>query len=86
MSATEARARSPLITRHAPDRFEDWAMKPFTRLAIVVSVLIALAHLYRLIRPFDVVLSGSALPQWASVVGVIIAAGLALMLWREARP
>ncbi|WP_147417599.1 hypothetical protein [Sphingomonas cavernae] len=61
-------------------------MKPFTRLAIVVSVLIALAHLYRLIRPFDVVLSGSALPQWASVVGVIIAAGLALMLWREARP
>lgn len=60
-------------------------MKPFTTLAIVIFALIALAHLYRLIRPFEVVLGGAILPQWASLIAMIIAAGLALMLWREAR-
>jgi hypothetical protein len=60
-------------------------MKPFTKLAVVIFALIALVHLYRLIRPFEVVVKGMVVPQWISLAGLIVAGGLALMLWREAR-
>ena len=33
-------------------------MKPFTTIAVVVFALVALAHLYRLIHPFAVVVDG----------------------------
>ena len=32
-------------------------MKPFTTLAILLFALMALAHLYRLLRPFEVVVA-----------------------------
>jgi len=60
-------------------------MKPFTTLAVLVFSLIALAHLYRLVRPFEVVVAGTSLPQWVSIVGLIVTGGLAAMLWLEAR-
>ena len=60
-------------------------MKPFTTLAVVIFALIALVHLFRLIRGIEVVVGGTILPQWVSLPGLIIAAGLALMLWRESR-
>ena len=60
-------------------------MKPFTTLAILVLALIALVHLYRLIKPFTVVVAGMAVPQWVSIAGLVVAGGLALMLWRESR-
>ena len=60
-------------------------MKPFTTLAITVFALIALIHLYRLVKPFEVVVHGMVVPQWVSVAGLIVAGGLALMLWRESR-
>jgi uncharacterized membrane protein len=60
-------------------------MKPFTTLAIVVFALVALAHLYRLIRPFEVVAHNFVVPQWVSAVGLIVAGTLAVMLWRESR-
>lgn len=64
---------------------EGKAMKPFTTLAIIVFALIALLHLYRLIRPFEVLVAGHGIPQSASIAGLILAAGLAAMLWRESR-
>ncbi len=60
-------------------------MKPFATIAVCIFALIALVHLFRLIWGFEVVVGGSMLPQWISVPGLIIAAGLALMLWRESR-
>lgn len=60
-------------------------MKPFSTLAIILLALIALAHLYRLVRPFEVVVSGTILPQWISAVGLIVAGTLAVMMWRESR-
>ena len=60
-------------------------MKPFTTLAAALFGLIALAHLYRLIKGFEIVVGGTMIPQWLSVVGLVIGAGLAVMLWREAR-
>ena len=60
-------------------------MKPFTTLAAALFGLIALAHVYRLVRGCEVVVGGTVIPQWVSVVGLVIGAGMALMLWREAR-
>ncbi len=60
-------------------------MKPFTTVATIIFAIIALAHLYRLINPFEVVVAGTVLPSWVSIAGVLIASLLALMLWREAK-
>ena len=60
-------------------------MKPFTKIATALFAVIALAHLYRLISPFEVVIAGCSLPQWLSAVGAVVAGGLAVMLHREAR-
>jgi hypothetical protein len=60
-------------------------MKPFTTAAIFIFALIALIHLYRLVKPFPVVVAGTMVPQWVSLAGLIAAALLALMVWRESR-
>lgn len=60
-------------------------MKLFTTLAAIVFALIALIHLYRLIRPFDVVVHGMIVPQWVSIAGLVVAGTLAFMLHREAK-
>ena len=61
-------------------------MKPFTTIAIVIFSLVAVLHALLLIFGWEAVINGMAVPMWASVVGVIIAGGLAVMLWRESRP
>ena len=60
-------------------------MKPFTTIAIVIFTLVAVLHVLRLIFGWEAVIHGMVVPMWASVVGVIIAGGLAIMLWRESR-
>jgi len=60
-------------------------MKPFTTLASIFLALIALVHLYRVIRPFEVVVGGTQIPGWASIVGLVVAGGLSIMVWREMR-
>jgi hypothetical protein len=59
--------------------------RPFTWIASAIFALMALAHLYRLIRPFEVTIGGCHLPQWGSAVAAVITAGLSWMLCREAR-
>jgi hypothetical protein len=60
-------------------------MKPYTTAAAVLLGVVALAHLYRLIRPFDIVVAGWAVPQWVSAVALVVAGGISVMLWRESR-
>ncbi len=60
-------------------------MKPFTTIAAVIFAVIALVHILRLFLGWEVTVSGVAIPMWASVAGLVIAAGLAGMLLREAR-
>ena len=61
-------------------------MKPFTTIAIVIFSIVAVLHVLRLIFGWQAVIDGLVIPMWASVVGLIIAGGLAIMLWRESRP
>jgi len=60
-------------------------MKLFTTIAAVIFAVIALVHIVRLFLGWEVTVSGMAIPMWASVAGLVIAAGLAVMLLREAR-
>jgi hypothetical protein len=58
-------------------------MKPFTAMAIFIFGLIALLHILRLLYGWEVTIDGVVIPMWTSVLGLIIAGGLAIMLWRE---
>ena len=58
-------------------------MKPFTLIAIFVFSLVALLQLLRFILSWEVTVNGVAIPVWASGIAFLIAATLALMLWRE---
>jgi hypothetical protein len=60
-------------------------MKPFTTVSVVVFSLIALLQLVRFIAGWEITVNGISLPLWASAVAFVVAAGLAIMLWREAR-
>jgi hypothetical protein len=42
-------------------------------------------HLLRVFFDWEVIVNGIIVPIWISVPGFLIAAGLALMLWRESR-
>ena len=59
--------------------------KPFTITAVVFFSLIALLQLLRFILGWEVTVNGVTIPVWASGMAFVIAAGLAVMVWRETR-
>ena len=59
--------------------------KPFTTMAAVLLFAVAIAHVLRLVYGWQVTIADAFIPMWVSGVGVVIAGGLAVMLWREAR-
>jgi hypothetical protein len=59
--------------------------RPFTWIASAIFAIMALVHIYRLIRPFDVTIGPCHIPLWLSAVAAVITAGLSWMLCREAR-
>ncbi len=59
--------------------------KPFTAIAAVIFVLMALVHVFRLAFGWEITIQGSVVPMWVSVLGTVIAGGLAVLLWRESR-
>lgn len=60
-------------------------MKPVTTLGAAVFGLVAVAHLLRLIFNWEITIDGISIPYWVSVLGLVIAAILSAMLFREAR-
>ena len=59
--------------------------RPFTSLAAIIFAVVALAHLMRLIYGWVVTIVGADVPIWTSVLGLVIAGGLAAGLWWESR-
>ena len=59
--------------------------RPFTWAASAIFAVIALVHLYRLIAQVPITVGHYSVPQWMSIAGLLIAAGLSWMLCREAR-
>ena len=60
-------------------------MKPFTNIATAIFALIALMHLIRLILGWEVTVNAVIILMWVSVLGLIVAVGLAWLLWLENR-
>jgi hypothetical protein len=60
-------------------------MKPFTTATLVILVLVAIVHALRLLLGWSVIVNGSDIPMWVSVVALVITVGLAVGLWRETR-
>ena len=61
------------------------ARRPFTMLAAIIFLLMALAHLYRIAVGFDVTVGATQIPQWVSWIALIVTGLLATMLFRERR-
>ena len=59
--------------------------RPFTLIAAAIFALMALVHLLRLFTHFQVVLGSHVLPQWISIVAILVTGGLAVGLYRESR-
>lgn len=60
-------------------------MKPFTTTTAVLLIIVAVVHALRLWQGWNITIDGTVIPLWASAVGLVIAGGLAVGLWREAR-
>jgi len=60
-------------------------MKPIQTVVVVFLSLLALVQLLRVLLGWSVLVNGNAIPIWASVIAVLVAGGLAFLLWREAR-
>jgi len=60
------------------------AMKPFTTATLVILALVAIVHALRLLVGWSVI-DGADVPQWLSVVALVVTAGLAVGLWSETR-
>jgi hypothetical protein len=54
-------------------------------IAAGLFALIGALQLVRFIMGWEVTVNGIAIPVWASGIAFVIAAALAIMLWREAR-
>jgi hypothetical protein len=58
-------------------------MKPYVTIAMVIFTIVAFAHGLRLLFGWTVTVQDETIPMWVSVVGVVIPAGLAVLLYRE---
>jgi hypothetical protein len=58
-------------------------MKPFSVLAAIFFILVALLHLLRLLLGVPILVGSLAVPVWASVPAVLVPGLLAFGLWRE---
>ena len=60
-------------------------MKPVTMAATLLLAVVSLAHLMRILSGIRVAVADSVIPMWVSGVAFVVAGGLAIVLWRNAR-
>jgi hypothetical protein len=58
--------------------------KPFTLATVIFLALLAFVHVLRVALGWSVTVQGVDIPTWPSLVAIVIAAGLAYLLWQEA--
>ena len=59
--------------------------RPFTLVAALVFLAVAVAHLLRLLQGWQVTIADDVVPLWVSWVALAVTGLLALMLFRESR-
>jgi hypothetical protein len=60
-------------------------VRPVPTAAALVFGLISLMQLLRLVLRWDITLNGATVPIWLSGIAFVLAAALAVLLWRDAR-
>ena len=60
-------------------------MKTGSQLAVIVFILVAIAHLMRIVTDTEIVVGGNNIPQWISMVGVVVPGLIAWLLWKESK-
>jgi protein-S-isoprenylcysteine O-methyltransferase Ste14 len=58
-------------------------MKTGSKLAVLLFLAVALAHLLRLLFNLEVTVDQWSVPQWISALGVVVPGLVAWLLWRE---
>ena len=59
--------------------------KPFTLIAALLFALGALAHAYRLVKHSTLIVGRHEIPEWCSIVAIVVLVILAFGLYRESR-
>lgn len=60
-------------------------MKPVTATAAALLSLVSILQLCRVLFHIQVTIADDVIPMWVSVVAFLVAGGLAIGLWRDAR-
>ena len=60
-------------------------MKTGTLLAMIFLVVFAVFHLLRLLFGMTIIIGGTTVPLWASILAFLVSGILAVMLWREGK-
>ena len=60
-------------------------MRPVPATAAAVFALIAVMQSLRLVLRWQITLNGATVPMWLSGIAFVLAAVLAVLLWRDAR-
>ncbi len=60
-------------------------MKTGTLLAMIFLVVFAVLHLLRLLFGVTIVIGGTTVPLWASILAFLVSGIIAVMLWREGK-
>lgn len=60
-------------------------MKAGSKLAILLFTIVAIAHLVRLLGGVEVTVGDWSVPQWVSVVGVVVPLAIAGLMWTESK-
>jgi hypothetical protein len=60
-------------------------MRPFTLIAAIVFGLMALAHIYRLLTDFQIIVGNHAIPMWVSIAAIAVTGILSIGLFNESR-
>jgi len=58
-------------------------MKTGSTLAILVFMIIAIAHLLRMVYGVNMLIGNWNVPMWLSLLGIVGPAAIAWLLWRE---
>ena len=59
--------------------------RPFTLFAAAIFAVMMLAHLYRLVTDFQIVIGSHVMPMSVSWLAIVVTAVLAVMLYRESQ-
>jgi hypothetical protein len=59
--------------------------RPFTLVAAAIFALMMLAHVYRLVTDFQIIVGSHSIPISVSWIAIAVIAVLAVMLYRESQ-